>query len=149
MPVWKTYDCLNCGVNCTKANTMGKYCSNKCQGEYQNKQKVQDLIDGKYVGKHIQFTDNRSPSIAKRFKGGPNWAKQWLLEWNDYQCQECGIGIEWNGQYLTLQVEHIDGKSKNNDIENLCLLCPNCHAQTETWGNKRGPGASDRTERYA
>ena len=138
--------CLNCDkpVN-TKRN---KYCSVVCQNGFQNKQRVKDLIDGKYVGKELQFIDSRTPNPKARQRGGTNWAKQWMLEWNDYQCQECGIETEWNGNYLVLQVEHIDGQANNNDIENLCLLCPNCHSQTETWGFKMGPKrVSDRNNR--
>lgn len=43
---------------------------------------------------------------------------------------------EWNGRPLCLQVDHIDGDDSNNLIENLRFLCPNCHTQTETYGNK-------------
>lgn len=49
-----------------------------------------------------------------------------------YECRECGIS-EWNGKPLTLQLDHIDGDRTNNALDNLRLLCPNCHSQTETW----------------
>ena len=39
---------------------------------------------------------------------------------------------------ITLQLDHIDGDPANNMIENLRILCPNCHTQTETFGSKRG-----------
>jgi hypothetical protein len=50
------------------------------------------------------------------------------------KCRDCGIGPEYNGKSLTLQLEHIDGDHFNNTIENLTVLCPNCHSQTKTWG---------------
>ena len=37
---------------------------------------------------------------------------------------------------LSLQIDHIDGNCENNKPDNLRLLCPNCHTQTDTWGIK-------------
>lgn len=51
-------------------------------------------------------------------------------------CAECGISGDWNGKPLTLQLDHINGKHSDNRIENLRILCPNCHSQTSTWGMK-------------
>lgn len=48
-------------------------------------------------------------------------------------CSECQIGPEWNGRPLTLQLDHIDGDSSNNILDNLRYLCPNCHSQTDTF----------------
>ncbi|MYU03175.1 HNH endonuclease [Streptomyces sp. SID8366] len=49
------------------------------------------------------------------------------------RCTECGIGSEWLGDPLTLEVDHIDGDWSDDRRENLRLLCPNCHAATSTW----------------
>lgn len=43
---------------------------------------------------------------------------------------------EWRGKKLTLQLDHINGVSNDNRVENLRFLCPNCHTQTETFGSK-------------
>lgn len=45
----------------------------------------------------------------------------------------CGQGPEWNGKSLTLQLDHINGIHNDNRIENLRIICPNCHAQTQTF----------------
>ena len=44
----------------------------------------------------------------------------------------------WLGQPLSLQLDHINGIHNDNRLENLRILCPNCHTQTETYGSKRG-----------
>ncbi|MEU6521689.1 HNH endonuclease signature motif containing protein [Streptomyces sp. NPDC046924] len=55
----------------------------------------------------------------------------------DERCALCGIEPVWLGEPLPLEVDHIDGNWRNNRIENLQLLCPNCHSTTDTY---RGRG---------
>ena len=51
------------------------------------------------------------------------------------QCEKCG-NVEWQGQPIALELDHIDGDHYNNEIENLQILCPNCHAQTDNYRSK-------------
>lgn len=53
-------------------------------------------------------------------------------KYKEYKCEHCGIS-EWDGKPLRLQVHHINGDHNDNRLENLQLLCPNCHTQTDTY----------------
>lgn len=51
------------------------------------------------------------------------------------RCQICGIS-EWQGQPLSIHLDHINGVRNDHRFENLRMLCPNCHSQTDTYGAK-------------
>ena len=52
-----------------------------------------------------------------------------------HKCECCG-NTEWLDKPITLEVHHKDGDNLNNELDNLQLLCPNCHSQTENWRGK-------------
>lgn len=54
------------------------------------------------------------------------------------KCEICGTS-EWNGAKIQCELDHIDGNSKNHKLENLRILCPNCHSQTNTFRFKKRP----------
>jgi len=53
------------------------------------------------------------------------------------KCAECGSGPEWSGKILVLQIDHINGERQDNRLENLRILCPNCHSQTSTYCGRK------------
>lgn len=52
------------------------------------------------------------------------------------KCVKCGIE-EWQGKKLNMELDHIDGDRTNHLFQNLRILCPNCHAQTDTYRFKK------------
>jgi hypothetical protein len=53
----------------------------------------------------------------------------------DGSCEECGI-TEWRGRPLSMALHHVNGDGRDNRLDNLRLLCPNCHSQTENFAGK-------------
>lgn len=53
----------------------------------------------------------------------------------EYKCAICGI-TEWLNNPISLQLDHKNGNNRDNRLENLRFLCPNCHSQTDTYAGK-------------
>jgi transposase len=51
------------------------------------------------------------------------------------RCEVCGIA-EWQGEPLSMALHHVNGDGRDNRLENLQLLCPNCHSQTENFSGR-------------
>ena len=109
----------------TKANTKEKFCSVDCQHDF-------------------TMEDN-----VKNNKASPRTLKRYLLKHYGNKCWTCNIE-EWNKKSIVMELEHIDGNSENNNLQNLSLICPNCHSQTNTYkGANKGQGRHSRRIRYA
>jgi 5-methylcytosine-specific restriction endonuclease McrA len=51
------------------------------------------------------------------------------------RCEACGL-TEWRGASLSMALHHANGDGRDNRLENLQLLCPNCHSQTENFAGR-------------
>ena len=110
--------CLNCNKDINKKS---KYCSNKCQKEYQYKQYISKWKNGEKTGMRGDYQISM-------------FIKTYLLKKYKNKCAKCGWGEKniYTGK-IPLEVEHIDGNYKNNKEENLTILFPNCHSLTSTY----------------
>ena len=88
---------------------------------------------GKWTTWLVQHPDPGCPGHSKRPTSGDRLLFALLLSGRPYQCGDCGTPSTWNGKELRLQVDHTNGKTWDNRSENLKILCPNCHAQTDTF----------------
>ena len=64
--------------------------------------------------------------------------KEGLKQW---KCEKCGNEGVWEGKELVLELHHINGNHYDNRLENLQILCPNCHSQTDNFRNKNSTKA--------
>lgn len=82
---------------------------------------------------------NKGQYNYDRFKKGiylkPDHTKDAIIAKRGHQC-ECCKNTTWQEKPIPLEVHHIDGDNTNNLLENLQLLCPNCHALTDNYRTK-------------
>lgn len=70
---------------------------------------------------------------------------QAIVALRGHKCEQCGLET-WLEKPITLEVHHKDGNHLNNDLNNLMLLCPNCHSYTENWRGKNIQSTQNKTE---
>lgn len=101
--------------------------------------KIKERMATLGVELNYKLNPNRIPDEEYYVNGTPRTGiRERVIKDNHipYICACCNNIGEWNGQQLSLQLDHIDGDSNNNELTNLRWLCPNCHTQTSTYGSK-------------
>lgn len=98
--------------------------------EYKGKQ---DHNKGKQNNRRQSFFELCKKEYVNSFK-----LKNRLLDdrVKDRKCENCGI-TEWCNKPAPLELHHVDGNRFNNELDNLQILCPNCHTFTENYSGKK------------
>ena len=131
--------CTHCSVVLENRYKI-KFCSNKCQCNYQYSLFIKNWKSGTQHGTVGVATSTMSAHI-----------RRYLIAKNAGSgCSLCG----WNKVHpitkrIPLEIDHIDGNAENNSKENLHLICPNCHSLTPHFRNlNKGKGRKWRTDKY-
>lgn len=112
--------CLMC--NKSLVGHQQKFCSSKCAGQYKTYCTIHDWE---------QYPEKYKYPLSYKF------IKEYLKSIRGNECELCGWNVinPYTG-LVPLQLHHINGDCTDNHIENLQLLCPNCHSLTENFGAK-------------
>ena len=104
-----------------------------------------DLMDieykGNQSGKGMKKSNSREMTLSEYLANSvdiqTNKVRKKILQegLKPHQCESCKL-TEWLGQPIPLEVHHKDGNRNNNTFENYELLCPNCHAFTDSYRGK-------------
>lgn len=126
--------CPTCG-KVVPRTSRNKFCCQTCANNFKHVQLV------KYTDNTGEFRAQRNGEASRRF------VKSYLVEKYGHKCSICGI-TEWQGKPAPLVVDHIDGDSTNNRIENFRLVCGNCDMQLPTYKAKNKTGRDWRRKYY-
>lgn len=122
---YETYRVHAKRLGCFFVNQSGKG-TKKIKKDGLGKISLTEILDGK----HPQYQTNKLR--LRLFKEG----------YKDEKCELCGIE-SWLGKKISLELDHIDGNRYNHSLNNLRVLCPNCHSQTDTYRGKNKGGSGE------
>lgn len=130
---------LMCESSANKCPSQREKNATGCVNAYENGRDASAIWHAMSNEKKAKCNWNKGLFTADFSYDGKGAHKQFLIGERGHQCECCKL-TEWLGKQITLEMEHVDGDSRNNQKENLKLLCPNCHSQTPTWRRAKKKG---------
>lgn len=110
--------CLNCENDFKDYKSKSrKYCSTECSIAHK---------------KSLIFKQIEKNGFHKNYRQ----VKAYLIHKNGNVCSICGFNGYWNGKPITLIADHINGRSNDNRVSNMRLVCPMCDSQLDTYKSK-------------
>jgi 5-methylcytosine-specific restriction endonuclease McrA len=143
------YRCPHCDKECTNKNSLAQHRS-RCP-ENKDRTAVGFVKGGKSPTPNgnpaslIKYNEERLQPLDDVMIENSSYPrrslKRRLLRYGilEYKCVLCDNNGSHNGQPLTLQLDHINGINNDHRLENVRLLCPNCHTQQDTYAGKNKP----------
>ncbi|MBD1927026.1 HNH endonuclease [Trichocoleus sp. FACHB-90] len=127
--------CLSCERETKRAGY--KYCDNGCQSDHKYTLYVVSWLQGNESG-------------GKKCGTVSNHVRRFLISKFGEKCSLCAwCEVNPHTGKIPLEVDHINGDWQNNTLENLRLLCPNCHSLTPTYkALNKGKGRDWRKQLY-
>lgn len=95
------------------------------------------VYEGNQSHKGIPVISNADWFVENSTRGNMSIKKRVIdLNLIPYECNHCDVKDSWNGDIINLHLDHINGDNRDNRLDNLRFLCPNCHSQTDTYCGK-------------
>ena len=150
--------CPTCNTQIPYEKRVNKFCSKSCSASFNNRGKVRVKTTRSKTCAHCgAVKESRQNKYCKACSDACVYSRVYdteeasqdstrrriLFETRGHQCESCGLS-EWMEQPIPLELDHIDGDPDNNAEDNLRLICPNCHAQTDTYKGANVGGESSR-----
>ncbi len=137
-------NCENCGKQHDGAYASGRFCSKGCSKGFATKANRKEINER--ISKTLkETTDQRfteATFIEKVLKlNGAGWKTSKIKEklfgfgLKKKKCENCKL-VEWMGGGIPLELHHRNGDNKDNRLNNLQILCPNCHSLTSNYAGR-------------
>lgn len=130
--------CKGCGEDFERRKGYYSYCKSTCKGTNKNSNIDWISINNseQKLSRHAQTCITKADeSFLKGDKLCLETIRKLLIRRVNNTCEYCRLS-RWMDKKIPLEMHHVDGNNKNNSPDNLHIICPNCHSQTDNFRSK-------------